>query len=172
MLGVVSQASAAEGIDASDVYEYQGKDIGYEAAAAAQLFCLQEADANRCFDTAEEVDAAAQKSESTTNGSGGIGPQAACDFNSLFEWKWPNMNPGPGPVMTLAARFNFYNYAAANDNTTTSFNTGAYPAEFAGMKNGAGNWYQGPRGTCAYQPNLGTWNGGISNNAFSSRFRH
>ena len=156
-------ASATEGIDAPDSWTYNGQEITAESAADLGLTCLQTETVNECYDT--PVDAGAER-------EGGATQRVACSYRDLIEWKRPNYDIGPGPIMALAARFNWYNYNASNAATTSSFNTGDFPADFAGHVDGGGSFYPGATGTCTPQPNLATWNAGAWDNRFRSRIRH
>lgn len=123
-------------MDASDVYLYDGEPISEADAITQDLSCVQTEDANLCFDTLAESDAATSEEPV---GDGGFAPRASCTYGNLIEWKRPNYSNAAGH-MSLAAYQVWANYAAANNATTTSYNTGYGGAVFADRPNGNNNW--------------------------------
>jgi hypothetical protein len=89
---------------------------------------------------------------STTQSSAGT-----CAVNHLFEWSGPNYT---GTQMVVGPYNIWFNYAAGNEATTTSFMTGNGDAIFAGHRDGGGARYPATPGYCASVPTLvGTgWN--------------
>jgi hypothetical protein len=129
-------------LDASGVFVYKGDKITGDYAVKHELLCHQTKTENLCFDTEKEL---------VKSTSGVTANSIDCAYNYLFEWRDPNKGGGG---YTLAADNVWANYAAANDQETSSFQTGVLRAIFAGHIDGGGLWYPGASGYCYYKDSL------------------
>jgi len=89
---------------------------------------------------------------------------AACSTNYLNEWSGAGFT---GTNMVVGPFGAWYNYAAGNEATTTSFKTGEGDVVFSGHVDGGGAQYPGP-GYCTSVSDL---TGSAWNNRFRSRKR-
>ena len=151
------------GFDAVNGYTYEGETVSAKVVHNQELACVQTSTANVCFDDEASAEAAFAGTEGSAKGAQAA---QACAVTPLWEYKDIDYNGEGFSLFYIGA---YIDYNSANNNTTTSFQSGKASSIFADYQSGGGPKYTGQgTGYCGYQDNLRPTNW---NNRFSSRAR-
>jgi hypothetical protein len=159
-------AASASVHSAPELIFYKGEQISEATWHELGLACMETRTKFVCRDSVSEFDSS--PIEAASRKKGGASASAGCPTNALWLYRDKQYE---GDSVGLNYFGSWWDIGSNMNNQASSYRTGEGSAHLSDFAGGAGYWYPGNTGYCAYQSNIAQvypdWNDRIS-----SRYRY